>query len=154
MKGKKNPKIQETKNTRLDSRKCYIQSTFNSCFLDCNNVGDVYFSLENPSKWEFSKTDIPGAYTLKNINTNLYLTSNQIGDLFVTVELNNSYQKWNVFNTGDKNDKEENYAYSNLSNDLFFYVSDHDEIYLYPKDTNEENNFRCIFKTFQNFPKK
>jgi hypothetical protein len=154
MKGIKITPISDTKNTRLDSKKCFLQSTFNSCYLDCNNVGDVYFSLDNPTKWEFKKTDIPGAYTLKNINTDLYLTSNEIGDLFATVELNNSFQKWNVFNTGDKNDKEEKYAYANLSNDLYFNISNQDEIYLNPKSENDENNQRCIFKTFQNFPKK
>ena len=66
---KKEIKITGGKANRMDGKTFYMRNTFTSCYLDCNNVGDVYFSLENPTKWEFTKTDIPGAYTLKNVNT-------------------------------------------------------------------------------------
>ena len=90
--------VEETKNNKMDMKKCYMRSLFNFCFLETNNVGDVYFSTTEQNKWEFKKTDIPGAYTIKHINTNLFLTSNEKGDIFATVDLNSSFQKWFVFN--------------------------------------------------------
>ena len=93
------------------------------------------------------KTDIPGAYTIKHINTNLFLTSNEKGDIFATVDLNSSFQKWFVFNSSEA----ETYAYQNVSNGLYFNVSLRDEIYLDQINTNTK---RSLINTFQFFPKK
>ena len=87
---KKEVLIEKTKSNRMDSKTYYIRNTFTSCYLDCNNVGNVYFSLTEPCKWEFKKTETPGAYFIRHINTNLFLTSDEHGDLFTTVSLDSS----------------------------------------------------------------
>ena len=140
-------KIDETKNNKMDMKKCYMRSVFNFCFLETNNVGDIYFSTTEQNKWEFKKTDIQGAYTIKHINTNLFLTSNEKGDIFSTIDLNSSFQKWFVFNSSEA----ETYAYQNVSNGLYFNVSLRDEIYLDQINTNTK---RSLINTFQFFPKK
>ena len=109
---KKEVLIEKTKSNRMDSKTYYMRNTFTSCYLDCNNVGNVYFSLNEPCKWEFKKTETPGAYFIRHINTSLFLTSDEHGDLFTTVSLDSTLQKWNVFNTSSP----EVYAYQNLSN--------------------------------------
>ena len=80
-KNKKEILIEKTKSNRMDSKTYYMRNTFTSCYLDCNNVGNVYFSLNEPCKWEFKKTETQGAYVIRHINTNLYLTSDDHGDL-------------------------------------------------------------------------
>ena len=74
-------------------------NTYLSLYLDSNNVGDVYFSATHLIKWEFTKTDIDGGYYIKHIPTGLYLTSNGKGDLFTSIELNSTFQKWYVHTT-------------------------------------------------------
>lgn len=146
-KGKKEEKeitISEKKQNKMEGKTYYLRSTFNSSYLDCDNIGDVYFSLSDPCKWEFIKTDLPGTYFMKHVNTQLFLTSNERGDIFTTVELNNSFQKWSVFSAGP-----ENFAYQNLSNELFFHVNNKDVIYL-----DENPDAQGLFNTFQRFPKK
>jgi len=153
-KSKKKVKIIAIVNTtanKLDSKKMYMRSSFNSCYLDNNNVGDVYFSLDNPNKWEYKGTDMIGAYTIKSLNTNLFLTTNERGEIFTTYDLNSSsYQKWYVINT----DTKDVYLYKNFANDLIVKVSPLDEIYLDEKDENDENNQVGLFNSFVNFPKK
>ena len=139
--------IEETKANKMDMKKCYMRNIFNFCFLETNNVGVVYFSTTEQNKWEFKKIDIPGAYTIKHINTNLLLTSNEKGDIFSTIDLNSSFQKWFVFNSSEA----ETYAYQNVSNGLYFNVSLRDEIYLDQINTNTK---RSLINTFQFFPKK
>ena len=80
MKGKKNEKkveINGATDNSMGGKKCYMRSTYLSLYLDSNNVGDVYFSATNLTKWEFTKTDIDGGYYIKLIPTGLYLTSNE-----------------------------------------------------------------------------
>ena len=116
---KKEVLIEKTKSNRMDNKTHYMRNTFNSSYLDCNNVGNVYFSLNEPCKWEFKKTETPGAYFIKHINTNLFLTSDEHGDLFTTVSLDSTLQKWNVYNTSSP----DVYAYQNLSNNLYLFVN-------------------------------
>lgn len=131
-------------NKRLGEKSCYIRGDFNSLYLDSNNVGDVYFEMSVVNKWEFIATDLPGGYFIRYIPTQLYLTSNEKGELFTTIELNSTFQKWQLFETS----KPEVYAYQNLSNSLYLCVNESDTIYL---DTKCTNGF---LYTFQFFPKK
>ena len=152
-KSKKKVKIINIDNStanKLDLKKMYMRSSFNSCYLDNNNVGDVYFSLDNPNKWEFKATDMIGAYTIKSLNTNLLLTTNEKGEIFTTYDLDSSYQKWYVYNT----DTKEIYLFKSVANDLIIKVSPLDEIYLDEQDENNENNQSGLFNSFVNFPKK
>ena len=146
---KKEVLIEKTKSNRMDSKTYYMRNTFTSCYLDCNNVGNVYFSLNEPCKWEFKKTETPGAYFIRHINTNLFLTSDEHGDLFTTVSLDSTLQKWNVFNTSSP----EVYAYQNLSNGLYILVNNTNELFLYDLE-HAPNKQSGLFYTFQRFPKK
>ena len=119
--------IETTKSNRMDGKTYYMRNTFTSCYLDCNNVGNVYFSLNEPCKWEFIKTETVGAYYIKHVNTQLYLTSDEHGDLFTTVSLNSTLQKWNVYKTSTP----DVYAYQNLSNGLYIFVNNTNEMFLY-----------------------
>ncbi len=148
-KNKKEILIEKTKSNRMDSKTYYMRNTFTSCYLDCNNVGNVYFSLNEPCKWEFKKTETQGAYVIRHINTNLYLTSDEHGDLFTTVSLNSTLQKWNVFNTSSP----DIYAYQNLSNGLYIFVSKANELFMYELDQAPDKQ-TGLFYTFQRFPKK
>jgi hypothetical protein len=91
-----------------------------------------------------------GAYTIKSLNTNLFLTTNEKGEIFTTYDLESSYQKWYVYNT----DTKEIYLYKSVANDLIIKVSPMDEVYLDEKDENNENNQVGLFNSFVNFPKK
>ena len=146
---KKEVLIEKTKSNRMDKKTFYMRNTFNSSYLDCNNVGNVYFSLNDPCKWEFIKTETPGAYFIKHVNTQLYLTSDEHGELFTTVSLNSTLQKWNVFNTSSP----DVYAYQNLSNELYILVNNTDDIFLYDLE-HAPNKQSGLFYTFQRFPKK
>ena len=146
---KKEVTIEKTKSNRMDSKTYYMRNTFTSSYLDCNNVGNVYFSLNEPCKWEFKKTETPGAYFIRHINTNLFLTSDEHGDLFTTISLNSTLQKWNVFNTSSP----EVYAYQNLSNGLYLLVNNTNEVFLYELEL-APNKQSGLFYTFQRFPKK
>ena len=141
--------IETTKSNRMDGKTYYMRNTFTSCYLDCNNVGNVYFSLNEPCKWEFIKTETQGAYFIKHVNTQLYLTSDEHGDLFTTISLNSTLQKWNVFNTSSP----EVYAYQNLSNELYILVNNTNDIFLYDLSL-ASNKQSGLFYTFQRFPKK
>ena len=145
----KEVEITTNKSNRMDGKTYYMRNTFTSCYLDCNNVGNVYFSLIEPCKWEFIKTETPGAYYLKHVNTQLYLTSDEHGELFTTVSLNSTLQKWNVYTTSTP----DTYAYQNLSNGLYILVNNMNEIFLYYLD-NSINKQSGLFYTFQRFPKK
>ena len=150
---KKNSKKKETEiststSNRMGGKTYYVRNTFTSCYLDCNNVGNVYFSLNDPCKWEFIGTETTGAYYLKHVNTQLYLTSDEHGDLFTTVGLNSTLQKWLIHTTSIN----ETYAIKNLSNNLYILVNNTNDIYLYElNDTNKETG---LFYAFQRFPKK
>ena len=151
MKGKKNEKkveINEATVNSMGGKKCYMRNTYLSLYLDSNNVGDVYFSATNLTKWEFTKTDIDGGYFIKHIPTGLYLTSNEKGDLFTSIELNSTFQKWYVHTTTEQ----DIYGYQNCSNELFLAVSLKGEIYLNVKDENSAKT--GLIYTFQFFPKK
>ena len=159
MKGKKKPqkeiKLKTNKANRMEGKTYYMRNIENSSFLDCNNLGDLYFSLEEPCKWEFIKTDINGTYYIKHVNTGLYLTSDEAGDLFATVELKSSFQKWNVFQAEEQGNADI-YGYQNLSNELYLHVNLKDDIYLDTKkeDPNLDKIRTGFFRTFAKFPKK
>ena len=140
--------INDAKVNNLGGKKCYMRSTYLSMYLDTNSVGDVYFSSTNTNKWEFTKTDLDGAYFIKHIPTQLYLTANEKGDLFTAMELNSTFQKWYVHTTSEP----EIYAYQNCCNELYFGVSFHGDIYLNEKDENSAKT--GLIYTFQFFPKK
>ena len=146
---KKEVTIEKTKSNRMDKKTFYMRNTFNSSYLDCNNVGNVYFSLNEPCKWEFIKTETVGAYYIKHVNTQLYLTSDEHGDLFTTVSLNSTLQKWNVYKTSTP----DVYAYQNLSNGLYIFVNNTNEMFLYLLEQ-APNKQSGLFYTFQRFPKK
>lgn len=152
MKGKKkNEKKVEINGATVNSmggKKCYIRNTYLSLYLDTNNVGDVYFSSANITKWEFIKTDLDGSYFIKHIPTGLYLTSNEKGDIFTSIELNSTFQKWYIHTTTEL----EIYGYQNCSNELYISVNLKGEIYLNIKDENCAKT--GLMYTFQFFPKK
>ena len=77
------------------------------------------------------------------------MTSDEHGDLFTTVSLDSTLQKWNVFNTSSP----EVYAYQNLSNNLYLFVNNTNEVFLYDIDM-APNKQSGLFYTFQRFPKK
>ena len=146
---KKEVKIETTKSNRMEGKTYYMRNTFTSCYLDCNNVGNVYFSLNEPCKWEFIKTETPGAYYIKHINTQLYLTSDEHGDLFTTISLNSTLQKWCVYVTSTP----DVFAYQNLSNGFYIFVNNKNELFMYDME-HAPNNQSGLFFTFQRFPKK
>ena len=69
-------------------------------------------------------------------------------DLFTSIELNSTFQKWYVHTTSEK----DIYGYQNCSNELFLAVSLKGEIYLNVEDENSAKT--GLIYTFQFFPKK
>ena len=144
---KKEIVLGNTKVKGMDGKTYYIKNTANSYFLDCNNVGNVYFN-KDPCKWEFIKTETIGTYFIKHVNTGLYRTSDEHGEIFTTVLLNSTLQKWNIFSTPSV---PETYNYQNMSNELYILVSKTEDVFLYDIHHNKDAGF---FHTFQRFPKK
>lgn len=180
-KGKGKPKKRITINDKpvsLGGKKCYMMSNYWFQYLDTNNVGDLFFGLTNPIKWEFIKSDIDNACLIRHIPTQLYLTTNEKGDVFTSVDLQSTFQKWWTYPTSEA----EVYAYQNCANELWLHISPGGELYMDlteetpeekaeklekdkggknskkndkgKKAAGEEKEKTGLFKTFQFFPKK
>ena len=153
-KNKKEIALGTTKARNLDGKTFFIKNTASFYFLDCNNIGNVYFVEKkpndpSPNKWEFIKTESVGTYYIKHVNTQLYLTSDEHGDIFTTIPLNSTLQKWNIYSTSVA----ETYNVQNMSNELYLLESKTDDVYLYMIDDDKKKDF-AFFHIFQRFPKK
>ncbi|MCQ2817748.1 MAG: hypothetical protein MJ252_10830 [archaeon] len=140
----------------MGGKRNYMRVLLTNQYLDCNTVGDIFMSMNETNKWDFGKTDLANAYTIKHVLTGLYLTSNEKGELFGSIDLNSTYQKWYLYST--KTDTL--YAYQNASNSLFIYADFTGNVYLdESQETTLENGVlkgegTGFMFTFQNFPKK
>ena len=150
------PEKLDSKYMGMGGKKNYMRIYVSSQYLDCNTIGDIYMSINTTNKWDFQKTDLDGAYTIKHINTGLYLTSNEKGELFGAINLDSTYQKWYLYKTKTDN----LYAYQNASNNLYIFSDLRGKIYLDEEEPSTEVNGTIkgegtgYMYTFQNFPKK
>lgn len=93
--------------SKLVGKNFYIRSKSSLLYLDCNFTGDALISEERQdrelfTKWFFQGTDTPGIYFLKNMKTELYLTSNEYGDIYNTsFDEQSGCQKWIVLSSSE-----------------------------------------------------
>jgi hypothetical protein len=110
-KGKNKKKLTEINKTfyyKLGGKNYYITNKYSGgLYMDSNTSGNLFFGEDNEfrnlsRKWVFINTDTPGNYYIKNLSSDLFLTSTENGDLFTTKEdKDSSFQRWGVFNTSD-----------------------------------------------------
>jgi hypothetical protein len=109
---------------KLGGKSYYIKMS--KCYIDSNNNGDVFLSEDKKErnlyqKWEFT-TESPGTYYLKNLQTSLYLTTDDSGSLYTTTFIGNEFQRWTVYSdqiTAIRNNTNKFVICKNSTNRLF-----------------------------------
>lgn len=103
---------------KLKGKSLFFQSFSCKYYLDSNNSGDLFLSSterQGFQKWEFQMADLPGFYFIRNTITDLYVSSNECGELFCNIlNPNSSYQRWRVNLTSEP----EWHVIFNVGNDL------------------------------------
>lgn len=142
--------------TKLGGKSYYMDNKFCTQRLDSNFFGEVFlnqFLVRNfYQKWEYIVTDTPGIYYLKNVITGLFLTSNQIGDLYTTIFEGTAYQKWKIMATSEK----EIYVFINYGNEFVLDCNVMNMIYLnkLSSEQYEDAKTNILYFIYQNLPKK
>ena len=138
---------------RLGGKTFYIKSKFCSLYLDSNNVGDALISEEKAereiyTKWVFQASDTPGVYTIKNLKTELYISTSDIGELYQTfLDEESCYQKWIVLASSEA----ENYVIINLGNSFCLSCDKFNKLILtiLKEEDYEESPNNILFRIFQ-----
>jgi hypothetical protein len=119
-KNKKKSITIKTNANKLGGKNYFITNKLTcGMYLDTNSYGNLFYSDDsenrnNYRKWLLSNTEMLGVYTIKNIQTELYLTSTENGDLYTSKEdPNSSFQQWQVLSTS-----ESLYLLQNLHNSM------------------------------------
>jgi hypothetical protein len=163
-KGKKGGKVKTitiTKTplaTKLGGKNYYVVNRFCGRYLDNNASGNLFYNDESSErdqyqKWNFSSTDCPGVYNIKSIKTELYLSSNEIGDLNVSpAELESSYQKWIIMSTSEP----ECYVIMNSGNGFVLTCNKMDNLLMniLQESQYQDSQVNLLFKIFQYKAKK
>ncbi len=163
-KGKKGGKVKTitiTKTplaTKLGGKNYYVVNRFCGRYLDNNGSGNLFYNDESTErdpyqKWNFAATDTPGVYNIKSIKTELYLTSNEIGDLNVsTIQTESSYQKWIIMSSSET----ECYVIINSANGFVLTCNKMDNLLMKIIEDNQYQDcqINILFKIFQYKSKK
>ena len=81
----------------------FINNPVEALYLDTNSYGELFYeqNLRLNSKWEFVNDQ--GSYYIKNSITGLYISTDVNSNLFCyMLESYNSYQKWIIYETTEK----------------------------------------------------
>jgi hypothetical protein len=143
---------------KLGAKTFYIKSKFSSLYLDGNHTGDSFLTEEKIerdvfTKWIFQASDSQGVYLLKNLKTELYLTTNEEGDTYNSfLDEDSTYQKWMVMSTSES----EIYVIVNMGNNLCLNCSKSNNIGLISLKTSqyEDASNDILFRVFQFKAKK
>lgn len=159
-KGSKKKTITINKNfaNKLGGKNYFIESRFCGRFLDCDSTGEVFLNDENiyrnnNQKWGFNITNTPGVYLLKNVQSELYLTTSEKGDLFAAkLDEESTFQKWAIMQTSE----DKHFILLSLSNDLVLFTTVMNEVIMSTLDKTmyEDCSTEVIFKIYPLKPKK
>jgi hypothetical protein len=81
----------------------FINNPLEALYLDTNSYGELFYeqNIRLNSKWEFVYDQ--GSYYIKNSVTGLYISTDINSNLYCYMqEFNNSYQKWIIYETTEK----------------------------------------------------
>jgi hypothetical protein len=144
--------------TKLGGKNLYIVSRYCGRYTDTNNAGNVFFNEESSErdkyqKWNLIATETPGVYSIRGINTDMYLTSNERGDIntrFLDNETN--YQKWSIMTCSEA----ECYVITNYGNNYILSCNKMDQILMNNLEDSyfEDCPTNILFRMFQYKPKK
>jgi hypothetical protein len=116
--------------TRFNSKLFFVRSVDANMLLDANYVGKIVLSDPDNNrqvyqKFEFSSTETPGVYTMKSVLSGLFLSGDEVGNIFADVQdTYNSFQKWYILETTAGT-----YCIRNYSSNLAITVSLLNELY-------------------------
>ena len=100
MKGKGKAVELEAGKHKWYNKGCFLKGRSTYKFLDCTVTSELFLTLEarkNNQKWLLTKEG-----KLKNTDTELFLTSEENGDLYLDLEKDDIHQLWTYENTNDK----------------------------------------------------